>query len=228
VDAGADVGDCGALEGTLPPAGTSTSATPCTSAAASAEPSLIQRVSKNSTGEALTCAECKYQMQLIVFKAAPAKLYIVLSHFGHTNDKGIICHGPGSTNAPVHQKADVEMRQFIRDQHQAGVPAARIHQGMPTFQHTYCFILSVYHPSLVHPSAIAECLARIAGQHSLNHLSPEERYQQLADVALHEIAGIHRQLIRNISAQIDKEAWRLHTSDAHSVAMRVCTHKVDA
>jgi hypothetical protein len=79
----------------------------------------------------------------------------------------------------------------------------------------------------VNSTYVAECLARVAGEHGLNHLSPEERYQQLTNTALHEIAGIDRQLIRNISAKVDEAAWRLHTSDAHSVAMRVRNHEVD-
>jgi hypothetical protein len=74
---------------------------------------------------------------------------------------------------------------------------------------------------------VAECLTRIAHEHGLNHLPPAERYQQLADTALHQISNIDRQLIRNISAKVDEEAWRLHTSDAHSVAMRVRTHEAD-
>jgi hypothetical protein len=136
VDASAGAGVRDALGSTLPPADASTSAPPCTSAAVSAGTSFIQRVGKNSTGESLACAACKYQMQLIVFKADAAKPFIVLSHFEHTNDKGTVCHGPGSSGAPLRQKADAVMREFIRSQHQAGVPATRIHQGIAIAKQT--------------------------------------------------------------------------------------------
>jgi predicted neutral ceramidase superfamily lipid hydrolase len=77
------------------------------------------------------------------------------------------------------------------------------------------------------PVCFAECLTLIAAAHGLSHLSPEERYQQLADVTPHEIACVDRRLISNISTKVDEEAWMLHASDAYSVAMRVCSHKVD-
>jgi hypothetical protein len=79
-------------------------------------------------------------MQLIVFKANPSKLFTDLANCGHTNDKGTICHGPGSGAAPVKQKADADMREFIRSQHQAGVPAARIQQDIGIDHQTLCCV----------------------------------------------------------------------------------------
>jgi hypothetical protein len=116
----------------------SASAALCNSLSATARASHIQRLGKNSTGEALTCAECRYQMQLIAFKANTSKLFIVLAYCGHTNDNGNVCHGPGSGAAPVRQKADADIREFIRSQYQAGVPPARIQQGIGIDHQTRC------------------------------------------------------------------------------------------
>jgi hypothetical protein len=91
---------------------------------------VIKRVGKNSTGEAVTCAKCQYRLQLKEFRKQPGCLFLVLTASSHTNSAGVIAHGQHSDQLVVRKSAPTELRQFILTQHQAGVPAARIIQGM--------------------------------------------------------------------------------------------------
>ena len=53
-----------------------------------------------------------------------------------------------------------------------------------------------------------------------------ERYEALTKLALPEIAAIDRHLIKNITSKCDEEAWKLHSNEVLSVALRVCTSKL--
>lgn len=90
----------------------------------------IQRVGKNSTGEAVTCAGCKYRLQVQVFRQRPESLFLVLTCCLHTSESGQIAHGPQADQQAVHKKASFDMRLFIQQEHRAGVPAGRILQGV--------------------------------------------------------------------------------------------------
>lgn len=68
---------------------------------------------------------------------------------------------------------------------------------------------------------VAECHKRIAEKHGIVALPSDERYQQLARVALADLAAVDRQLIRNIARSMDQDVWRLHENEAVSVEMRV-------
>jgi hypothetical protein len=89
----------------------------------------IKRVNKNSTGEAVTCAACKYSLQLKVFKTLPHNLYVVLTNGMHTNEHGKVAHGDAGQDV-LQKKASPAIRKFVLQQHQAGVPPARILQGV--------------------------------------------------------------------------------------------------
>jgi hypothetical protein len=89
----------------------------------------IKRVGKNSTGESVTCAACQYSLQLKIFKKKQSMLYLVLRNEQHTNEQGKVAHGKVAGQDGVQKKASAEMRKFILQQHQAGVPADRILQG---------------------------------------------------------------------------------------------------
>jgi hypothetical protein len=96
----------------------------------------IKRVGKNSTGESVSCAACKYSLQLKVFKQRPNSLFVVLKNAKHTNEHGKVAHG-NAEKSIVHKKTSPELRKFVMQQHQSGVPPARILQGMN--QNTTCF-----------------------------------------------------------------------------------------
>jgi hypothetical protein len=89
----------------------------------------IKRVGKNSTGEAVTCADCQYRLQLKEFRKRPGCVYLVLNGSKHTDSDGSVAHGPSSGQHVVQKRAPAELRQFILAHHKAGVPPARILQG---------------------------------------------------------------------------------------------------
>jgi hypothetical protein len=74
---------------------------------------------------------------------------------------------------------------------------------------------------LIHAYCVAECIHRIGAAYGVNHLPQEERFRELAEVALPELAAVDRQLLKNIATKHDEQIWKLHNKEVLSVSMRV-------
>jgi hypothetical protein len=169
----------------------------------------------NPTREALGCAACFYHLQVKVFRSRPDSLFLIVTGENHINasTSGARAHGPGSDHNVIRKVLSPDMRQFILAQHQDGVQADAVCSLLTAYTKVRSNRNGVHCRGPQEDCFTAEAHKKIADSHGIGHLQTEERNEEVARVALAEVAAVQRQLIRNLAKACDQEMWQLHDNE---------------